>query len=146
MARQERRDVGCRFDSCREHRRDIVESFSAPRSHLAPSPDPRHLSEGACAIELGPRLSYLGAVLAVMDHIPRDQRPAQRRDEPERGQRRERQGGGDKRQHADRRGEPARTDPAWPLRRRAADQVKRRFLRCYPARGRPMRVGASSAT
>jgi hypothetical protein len=48
-------------------------------------------SQAACATELGPRLSYLGAVLAVVDHIPRDQRPAQRRDEPERGQRRQRQ-------------------------------------------------------
>lgn len=72
---------------------------------------------------LWPRLSHLDAVLTVVHDIPGDERGAQCWDKPERNQRREFQSDGYDRERADRRGEPAGTDPGRSLRRRVANEV-----------------------
>jgi hypothetical protein len=56
-------------------------------------------------------------VLPVIQNVPGDERPAQRRDEPEGNERRHRQSSGYEREHADPGGEPSGADPTrlgWP--------------------------------
>jgi len=58
-----------------------------------------------------------------MQNVPGDERPAQRRDEPEGNERRHRQSSGDEREHADPGGEPSGADPTRSVGGRATDEV-----------------------